>query len=94
LILYVIGSDIKVKFICADIASGTGIMLAVNNPFSKPIRYNLGLMFLTSGRLYKTSSCPVIAKGGSYEYWPHPIFQLVVTNMHFLTEGDEMGCKE
>lgn len=75
------------------IDDGLGMMLTVNNPFSRPLHYKLEMMPLDKERLYKTSSCPVIAGGMVYEHWPHPIFQIVVTGLYFLKEDEELICK-
>lgn len=76
-----------------DIGDGTGMMLTVNNPFSRPLHYKMGMMPLGEENLYKTSSCPVVARGAAYEQWPHPIFQIAVGGFYFLKEGEELVCK-
>ncbi len=76
-----------------DISDGKSMLLTVKNPFSKPIRYNIGMMPLDQENLIKTSSCPVIAKGSVFEIWPFPIFQIVVSNIHFQKENDDGACK-
>ncbi len=78
----------------ADMGNGYDMVLTVHNPFSKPLRYNMGIMPLESDRLYKTSSCPVMAKGDCFEHWPFPIFQIAVANMRFLEKGDDFSCRE
>lgn len=76
-----------------DIGNGKSMLLTVENPFSKAIRYSMGIMPLDQERLLKTSSCPVIAKGSVFEIWPFPIFQIVVANIHFQKESDDGACK-
>ncbi len=71
-----------------------GMMLSLHNPFNKAIKFNMGIMPLDSDGLYKTSSCPVIAGGGSYETWPYPIFQLVLGNGRLMEPSDTMACVE
>lgn len=75
------------------LGKGYSMVLKVHNPFSKPLRYNLGIMPIDSEKLFKTSSCPVIAGGFVYELWSYPIFQIVVAKLRFLNKGDDFGCK-
>ena len=80
-----------------DAKTDTSMFLTVHNPFSRPLRYNLAMTPLEqqSKGLYKTSSCPVMAEGQVFEHWPYPIFQLIVSNMHFLKKSDDiMACRE
>lgn len=70
------------------------MMLSLANPFPKPLKFDMGMMPLDSDGLYKTSSCPVIGGGGSYEMWPYPIFQLVLGNARLLDAGAPMACTE
>ena len=74
-----------------SIGDGTGMILEVKNPFSKPLKYNLSLMML-DGRVIKTSSCPAPPKGTATEHWPHPVFQLVFKNLHLLAESESSEC--
>jgi hypothetical protein len=67
--------------------------LLVTNPFSRPVKFNLGMMLLNDEHLRKTSSCPVLPQKKHYEHWPHPIFQLVVANLRFLPDGAELNCE-
>jgi hypothetical protein len=50
------------------------------------------MMPLASNALHATSSCPVIARGGSYEMWPYPIFQVLLAEGRLLRDGDDMSC--
>lgn len=76
-----------------EVSDGKSMLLTVKNPFSKAIRYNMGIMPLDQEKLLKTSSCPVKAKLSMFEIWPFPIFQVVVANMHFQKEEDDSSCK-
>jgi len=69
------------------------MLLTVINPFSKDIRYSMGMMPLDKERLIKTSSCPVLARKSTFEIWPFPIFQIVVGNIHFKKKNDDGVCK-
>lgn len=68
-----------------------GTMLSVQNPFEKPIKYHINMVDY-SGNFHKTSSCPVMAAGGAFESWPHPIPKLVVSDFHFLEEDQGFTC--
>lgn len=61
-----------------------GMLLKLSNPFDQALKFNMGMMSLDSDRLVKTSSCPVIAGGSSFESWPQPLFQVVLANAHFV----------
>jgi len=70
-----------------------GMMLSVKNPFARQLKFDMGMMPLGTDGLYKTSSCPVIAGGGSFEMWPYPIFQLVLGNARLLDSTSSMACE-
>jgi hypothetical protein len=71
-----------------------GMMLTLANPFPKALKFNMGMMPLDVDTLHRTSSCPVIAGGKSFETWPFPIFQVVLANARLLELGDSMACVE
>lgn len=71
-----------------------GMMLSLRNPFDKQLKFRMGIMPLDSESLYKTSSCPVISGGGSYEMWPYPIFQVLLADPRLLEDGEDMACTE
>jgi len=71
---------------------GKGMMLVVTNPFSKTLKFNMGMMSLGSERLLKTSSCPIVPGGKIYEMWPSPIFQIVLANARLLEPDANPGC--
>ena len=70
------------------------MLLVTTNPFSKHLRVRMGIMPLGLDRLVKTSSCPVIAGGSSYEMWPYPVFQVYLADMRLIDETEEMSCVE
>ncbi|NVJ61073.1 MAG: hypothetical protein HWE27_11830 [Gammaproteobacteria bacterium] len=67
------------------------MMLSVKNPFPKRMKFHLDMIDF-KGNLHKTSSCPVIARGGVFEMWPHAIPELLVSNIRALEESDSMSC--
>jgi hypothetical protein len=73
---------------------GKGMVLTVNNPFDKALKFNMGIMPLDGEKLYKTSSCPVVAGGAAFEMWPYPIFQVALGNGRLLEKSDRATCAE
>jgi hypothetical protein len=78
-----------------ELGDGTHMMLVVSNPFDRHIRYRLGMMTPNSEKIYATSNCPVGPKIKVIEHWPHPIFQLVFTDMKLVDkETDDLSCRQ
>lgn len=69
-----------------------GMMLTVSNPFDKMLKFHMGMMPLAHPVVLKTSSCPVIAHGFGMENWPDPLFQVIITDGHFVEAGHHPGC--
>ncbi|WP_223789652.1 hypothetical protein [Marinicella meishanensis] len=57
-----------------------GMRLVIKNPHDFPIKVSIDMIDL-AGNLHPTSSCPVMAGGGVYEMWPHPIPELLISNV-------------
>lgn len=58
-------------------------IFTATNPFPRRVKYHLRMV--DGGSLRETSSCPVRENGGfAIEHWPHPIFQLVLTEPRFV----------
>lgn len=62
------------------------MLLKINNPFSKSIKYHAGLMHIDNDNIFKTSSCPIMPGQTSYESWPYPVFQLVLNDFKWTEE--------
>jgi hypothetical protein len=76
-----------------QLASG-GMMLTVNNPFKRMLKFDMGMMPLDKEDLFKTSSCPVMAAGSGFESWPYPIFQIVLGNGRLIDAKEgQISCK-
>lgn len=70
------------------------MFLKVNNPFPKTMKYHAVMMLLDSDKLYKTSSCPVLAGKIALERWPHVVFQLLLFDFHFVdTDASKSACE-
>ena len=76
-----------------DLADGTDMMLEIAGPLDRPLKYRLGMMPLDKEALYKTSSCPVLPGTQAIEHWPFPIFQLVLTDLRLLGDGEHLTCE-
>ena len=60
-----------------------GTMLQVKNPFTKNIIYDCLIQRHSEERLRKTSIIPVQARLMSFEMWPYPVAQVVVSNVRY-----------
>ncbi|WP_317933543.1 hypothetical protein [Halioxenophilus sp. WMMB6] len=72
-----------------SMADGTDMLLQVDNPFEKFLRYELGMMTFDAEELQYTSSCPVIPGGSGFEHWPYPIFLMAFANLRLVEINDE-----
>jgi hypothetical protein len=60
-----------------------GTVLRVKNPFTKSIIYDCLIQHYSEQRLRKTSILPVQAGLMSFEMWPYPVAQVVVSTVRF-----------
>ena len=63
-----------------------GTTLQVKNPFTKNIIYDCLIQHHSEQRLRKTSIIPVRAGLMSFEMWPYPVAQVVVSNVRYVQE--------
>jgi hypothetical protein len=63
--------------------SDEGTVLRVKNPFTKSIIYDCLIQHYSEQRLRKTSILPVQAGLMSFEMWPYPVAQVVVSNVRY-----------
>ena len=63
-----------------------GTILQVKNPFAKNIVYDCLIQHYSEQRLRKTSIIPVRAGLMSFEMWPYPVAQVVVSNVRYVLE--------
>ena len=61
-----------------------GTVLQVKNPFKKNIIYDCFIQHYTQQRLQKTSIIPVQAGLVSFEMWPYPVAQVVISNVRYI----------
>jgi len=83
--------DITMTFKFMQQEDDIGMNLIASNPFGKPVKYHLDMIDFR-GRAHQTSSCPAIRKGAAYETWPHPIPELVISDIHFIQDDDSLLC--
>jgi len=69
------------------------MLLSLSNPFDRPLKFDMAIMPLDNAQLLPTSSCPVKAGLKSFEMWPDPLFQVVLTKPRFVgATGKAMSC--
>jgi hypothetical protein len=66
--------------------------LTVQNPFPELMKLHLDMIDF-EGNPHQTSSCPVVSQGSLHEIWPHPIPELMVSNIHVLTDMKSVNCE-
>lgn len=60
-----------------------GMILSIKNPFGKELVYDCMIQRYDEERFRRTSTIPVPAGLTSFEMWPYPITQLVISNLRF-----------
>jgi hypothetical protein len=71
------------------IADGTAMLLIVQSPFVRTIKYHLAWRLHEGQDFQKTSSCPVRGGVKMVEMWPHPISHLTIIDMRLLDPNSE-----
>jgi hypothetical protein len=71
---------------------GKGMMLTTNNPFRQWLKFSMSIMPLDRAELLKTSSCPIGPGISTFEMWPAPIFQVILSRGHLFGADGEMAC--
>ena len=62
-----------------------GTILTVKNPFAKNILYDCLIQHYKAQRLQKTTIVPVQSGLISFEHWPYPITQVVISNVRYVS---------
>lgn len=62
--------------------------LTVTNYFPETIKYRARMMLPTSDEVRETSSCAVRSGPVAVEHWPHPIFQLLLSDFRVVEASD------
>ena len=60
-----------------------GTILSVKNPFAKNILYDCLIQHYKAQRLQKTTTVSVESGLVSFEHWPYPITQVVISNVRY-----------
>lgn len=63
-----------------------GTVLSVKNPFAREIMYDCLIQHYKEQRLRKTSVVPVGSRLVSFELWPYPVAQVVISNVHYVSQ--------
>jgi hypothetical protein len=80
------GSKPTMSFELKQDADGPSMMLVTKSTLDAIVKFD-ATMYVPTGdgmRSEHTSTCPVIAGGGSFETWPFPIGMLVLSNFRVL----------
>jgi hypothetical protein len=75
---------------------GAGMRLVAKSTLGRIVKFDATMYVPTANGLQSghTSTCPVIAGGGAYEMWPHPISMLLLTNFRVLPkETPNLACQ-
>lgn len=68
--------------------------LHLTNYFPEFIKFRAAMMLPMEEALRVTSSCPVMSDGRhSYEHWPHPVFQLLLSEFLVVAGDGEIVCE-
>ena len=78
------------KFEQSETKDQYGMLLSIHNPFTRWLKYHAATVDAdtAAGMLKESTTCPVIPGSNASENWPEPIFQLVVSDFHFLAQDD------
>jgi hypothetical protein len=60
-------------------------ILTVKNPFAKTILYDCLIRRYKAERMQKATVAPVQSGGISFEHWPYPIIQAVISNVRYVS---------
>lgn len=82
-----------VTFKLAQQPNGADMQLVVSNRLPRNLKYRVDMMLPTGGQLIPTTSCPVQPGLTAHETWAHPVFQLVIRDLHFLPEDAPLNCE-
>jgi hypothetical protein len=69
------------------------MMLSINNPFSKGLKYQTSIQYPMKERIYKTSNIGVRPKLKSYESWPQPLTRIILNNFQLVEQNEELYTK-
>ena len=72
---------------------GKMMLLTVVNHYKHDIKYHLSMMPLKEEKLFKTSSCPVLAGKMAFESWPFPIYQLLIPEIFIIETKHNIKCE-
>ncbi len=68
------------------------MMLVIKNPFDRMIKYSAGMQVPPGSDVIKTSVCTVMAGKEGIETWPHPVFQLILSDFELIPASGSITC--
>ncbi len=68
------------------------MMLVIRNPFDRLLKYKAAMQVPPKNDPIATSTCPVLAGKLGIETWPHPVFQVLLSDFHFLPSLESTTC--
>ncbi|MCP3931151.1 MAG: hypothetical protein GY705_18865 [Bacteroidetes bacterium] len=68
-------------------------MLTIKNPFDGHLDYSVELV-LKGNETKKATTCEIIPNGSGTEFWPEPIYQVLITNLSLRTDKAITGQPE
>jgi hypothetical protein len=71
------------------------MMLTVTSSFSKPLRYQAGILRPQTDHAVGTSTCPVEPNLPSFEHWPEPLVRLLMKDLRLIepNSDEDKACK-
>lgn len=88
-----VGLDAPEPKVVVDFSSSDGqASLTVTSSFGVILKYRAGMVLPGADRPQRTSSCPVMARGGAYEMWPQRIEVLLLDSFRVLTPSAQAVC--
>jgi hypothetical protein len=70
-----------------------GTVLAVRNPYSKPLRYRALMQLPDNPPAKPTTTCPVPPGIVGMEHWPHAVEVMLLKDFTLLEPNDDARCK-
>ena len=68
------------------------MMLVIRNPFDRLLKYKAAMQVPPANDPMATSTCPVLPGKLGIETWPHPVFQVLLSDFHFLPSLESTTC--
>ncbi len=80
-------ADVEFKFTQERAPDGFMMLLVIQNRLKRQLFLDAQMTVPGKKGIYKTSVLPIKPKLSDFESWPHPIVQLVLSNLRFSEDG-------